>query len=171
MKTNNIIVLCIFLNFFNLSQSQVRVSNFELWNKHIEPLYYSISKSTQEASKKHFELLRPGKWIPKQVDISKPTVFAIALGKQPQPGQRIDIYTIPQGKTLYTRVGLPPEKEKFKEIIKDLFKRASIESDGYIFGPQVGPLLGFKGITERGYPLKDNFSKKDITKTSIIYTP
>ena len=146
--------------------------NFELWNKHTNPVYYSISNSIQEASVKPLELLQPGKWTPAiTVDINKPTVIAIVPDKLPDPGQRIDAYSIRPGKTIFVRYGLPPEKEKVKEIIKYLLRRTSIEANGYLFGPQTGPLLGFRGITEKGHSLKNNLSKKDITKDSIVYLP
>jgi hypothetical protein len=144
--------------------------NFELWNKHEEPVYFSISNSVQEARKKPFEMIKPGKWAPaKIIDTKMPTVLVIAVGKKPEPGQRIDIYTIKSGKTIYARVGLPAEKEKLKETLKEFLGRTSIEANGYIFGPQTGPLLGVKGVTEHGYPLKKNISKNDITKSSAIY--
>ncbi len=74
-------------------------------------------------------------------------------------------------KTLFLRVGLPAEKEKFKEIIKRILSRHSIEADNYIFGPQTGPLLGFKGVTEQGLPLKNNINARQISKSSVIYNP
>ena len=146
--------------------------NFELWNKHTQPVHYSVSNSIQEASSKPLELLAPGKWTAaKNIDINKQTVIAIAPEKLPESGQRIDVYLIRPGKNIFVRYGLPPEKEKVKEIIKYLLRRTSIEANGYLFGPQTGPLLGFRGITEKGHSLKNNLSKKDITKDSVIYLP
>lgn len=159
------------ISLATLAQQKIQ-PNFELWNKHTQPLYYSVSNSIQEASSKPLQLLRPGKWTDAaKVDTSRPTVIAVALDKQPQPGQNIDIFTIKPNKTMFIRVGLPAEKEKFKETLKHLFGKTSIESDNYIFGGQVGPLLGIKGISERGYSLKNNVNKNDITKSSVIYRP
>ena len=162
--------------------SQTAQPNFELWNKHTQPLYYSVSNSTEQAQHKPLQELRPGKWTEaKTLDLSKPTVIAVALGKMPEPGQLIDVYTIKPGKTLFMRVGLPAEKEKFKETIKQLFGKTSIDADNYIFGPQTGPLIGFKGegvfsfepkgITERKYSLKNNFEIGDITPSKVVYIP
>jgi len=99
----------------------------------------------------------------------------------PQPGQLIDVYTIKPGKTLFIRVGLPAEKEKIKETIKNIFGKTSLEGDNYIFGPQTGPLIGFKGeglfsfdlkgISERKYSLKNNFEVDDVTPGKIVYLP
>ncbi len=169
------------LGAINIS-AELAQPNFELWNKHIEPLYYSISNSISEAQHKPLQELRAGKWTQgKNMDISKPTVVAVALGKMPQPGQLIDVYTIKPGKTLFIRVGLPAEKEKFKETIKKIFSKTSIDADGYIFGPQTGPLIGFKGeglfsfetkgISERKYSLKNNFDKSDISTAKTVYLP
>ncbi len=171
MKTafKNTLFIALF-SFINIHAAQTE-PNFELWNKHQESIYFSKGASIQELNKKPFELLRPGKWISQTIDNKKPTVLAISVGKKPEPGNRIDLYTIKPGKTLYLRIGLPAEKEKFKELLKAFFGRFSIEGDGYIFGPQVGPLLGFKGVTERGYPLKNNLGKDDISKGSMIYLP
>ncbi len=145
--------------------------NFELWNKHIEPIYFNRADSPAAAARGQFTELRPGRRVPLTINIKKPTVIALKIGKMPVAGDRIDVYTLEPNKTLYIRVGLPPEKEKVKETIKAILSRTSIEADGYIFGPQVGPLLGFKGVTERGYPLKDNITKKGIRKESMIYLP
>ena len=101
----------------------------------------------------------------------------------PTPASRVDTYTIKPNKKIIIRVGLPVEKEKFKETLKNLFGKTSIQADGYIFGPQTGPLLGFKAaagifpldwsdtINERGLHLKGNLTKNDITKSSLIYLP
>lgn len=156
--------------------------NFELWNKHTQPLYYSISNSISEAQRKPLQELRPGKWTEaKSIDINKPTTIAIALDKMPQPGQLMDVYTIKPGKTLFIRVGLPAEKEKLKETIKKLFNKTSLDADNYIFGPQTGPLIGFKGeglfsfetkgLSERKYSLKNNFEKGDIAAAKAVYLP
>lgn len=150
-------------------QSQCVIPNFELWNKHIEPLYFKMADSPAAAAQGIFTEIRPGRRFTLNVDINKPMAIGIKLGKAPANGDKVDVYTLGTGKTLYLRVGLPAEKEKFKETIKSLLSRTSIEADGYIFGPQVGPLLGFKGVTEQGYPLKNNINKKDIRKEIRIY--
>lgn len=145
--------------------------NFQLWNKHIEPLFYRIANSPSAAAKGPYSQLRPGKRTASTIDLATPHVIGIKIGRAPVAGDVIDVYSLGTGKTLYLRVGLPPEKEKLKETIKAFLSRTSIEADGYIFGPQTGPLLGFKGITEYGYPLKNNINKKDIRKESMIYLP
>lgn len=160
----------IFGIFFSIGVVAQQV-NFELWNKHTEPIYFNIGNSMQEVSAKSLQLLRPGKWTHQFITTSSPTMLGIAIGTIPAPGQELDVYTIPPGKKIYLRVGLPPEKEKFKEKIKQLLHRDSIEANNYIFGPQVGPLLGFKGITERGHTLSGNLNKTDIIKSKTIYRP
>jgi hypothetical protein len=145
------------------------VPNFELWNKHIEPLYFKIADSPTAAAQGMYTEIRPGKRFTTNVDIAKPMAIGISRGKSPLKGDTVDVYTFGTGKTLYLRFGLPAEKEKIKETIKTFLSRTSIEGDGYIFGPQVGPLLGFKGVTEQGYPLKNNVTKKDIRKETRQY--
>lgn len=161
-----------FLGFSTISMcAQAPIPNFELWNKHTEPLYFQMGDSPSAATQGIFTEIRPGKRFALNVDILKPMAIGVKLGKAPAKGDRVDVYTLGTGKTLYLRVGLPPEKEKFKETIKSFLSRTSIEADGYIFGPQVGPLLGFKGVTEQGYPLKNNITKNDIRKEAMIYRP
>lgn len=169
MKLNTIRILCIIL-VSHSAQSQT-TPNFELWNKHIQPVYYSIGLSKEEISKKPMQEIRPGKFVAATRDTTQPTVIALAVGKKPEAGQRIDVFTMNRDKNLYLRVGLPSEKEKLKETIKTFLGRKSLELQEYIFGPQTGPLLGFKGVTERGYPLQNNITQDDITKSSIIYLP
>lgn len=151
-----------------VAQAQT-IPNFELWNKHIEPLYFKMADSPAAAAQGIYTEIRPGKRFTTNVDIAKPMAIGISRGKSPAKGDKVDVYTFATDKTLYLRFGLPAEKEKFKETIKAFLSRNSIEADGYIFGPQVGPLLGFKGVTEQGYPLKNNITKKDIRKTSLPY--
>lgn len=149
--------------------AQCTIPNFELWNKHNEPVYYHLADSAVAAARGAFEELRPGKRTTQTLDLSRPRAIAIKIGSAPTRGDKIDVYTLRTNKTLYLRVGLPAEKEKFKETIKQFLSRNSIEANGYIFGPQVGPLLGFKGVTEQGYPLKNNISKNDIQKSTRLY--
>lgn len=157
--------------------------NFELWNKHNDPIYFAVGKSADDINRQQFKELRAGKWVQDSVDTSKPTILAFRFGKAPTSGDRLDTYTIKANKKLIMRIGLPAEKEKFKETLKSVFGKTSIAADGYIFGPQSGPLLGFKAasgvlpidwsdtINERGLHLKGNFTKDDITKGSMIYLP
>lgn len=143
----------------------------ELWNKHTKPIYYSITNGPIQAAITPLKRLEPGTFVKVHRNLRAPTVFAIAIENPPEPDQRLDIFTIRPCKTLYVRVGLPSEKEKWKEFIKDIFGAQSIEADGYIFGGQVGPLLGLRGITERGYPLKNNVHAQDISPSSITFDP
>lgn len=163
--------IILFALITNFMYTQSAIPNFELWNKHTEPLYFQIGDSPTTAAQGIYTEIRPGKRFTSNVDIAKPMAIGIKLGKAPAKGDRVDIYTLGTGKTLYLRVGLPAEKEKFKETIKAFLSRNSIEADGYIFGPQVGPLLGFKGVTEQGYPLKNNITKNNIRKEAKIYNP
>lgn len=149
--------------------AQCKVPTFELWNKHNDPVYYRVADSPAAAAQGAFLELRPGKRVDTSLDLSRPHAIGIKLGTAPIPGDKIDVYTLATNKTLYLRVGLPAEKEKFKETIKQFLSRNSIEADGYIFGPQVGPLLGFKGVTEQGYSLKNNISTKDLRKEIRAY--
>ena len=163
--------IILFAFITNFMHTQSAIPNFELWNKHTEPLYFHIGDSPIAAAQGIYTEIRPGKRFTSNVDIIKPMAIGIKIGKAPAKGDRVDIYTLGTGKTLYLRVGLPAEKEKFKETIKAFLSRNSIDADGYIFGPQVGPLLGFKGVTEQGYPLKNNITKNNIRKESKIYNP
>lgn len=161
-------LLFLFISFTMIARAQT-TPNFELWNKHTEPLYFQMADSPSAASRGIFTEIRPGKRFTLNVDLHKPMAIGIKIGEAPKAGDYVDVYTMATGKTLYLRVGLPPEKEKLKENLKSFLSRTSIEADGYIFGPQVGPLLGFKGVTEWGYSLKNNVSKKDIRKQSLPY--
>lgn len=151
--------------------AQSEIPNFELWNKHDESVYYHLANSPTAAAQGTFLELPRGRRVTLKLDLATPRAIGIKIGKAPAKGDKIDVYTLATNKTLYLRVGLPAEKEKFKETIKLFLSRNSIDADGYIFGPQVGPLLGFKGITERGYPLKNNISKNDIRKEAKTYLP
>ncbi len=177
---NKSIILAGFLAIQGLVAAE---PNFELWNKHNDPVYYALAHSADDINQTKFKELRPGKWIQDSIDTTRPTTIALKFGKAPTSGDRIDTYTIKPNKKIIIRVGLPAEKEKFKETLKSLFGKNSIAADGYIFGPQTGPLLGFKAasgilpvdwsdtINERGLHLKDNLTKDDITKGSMIYLP
>lgn len=156
--------IILFALLSNNMHALLAVPNFELWNKHIEPLYFKMADSPTAAAQGMYTEIRPGKRFTTNIDITKPMAIGISRGKSPLKGDKVDVYTFGTGKTLYLRFGLPAEKEKIKETIKAFLSRTSIEGDGYIFGPQVGPLLGFKGVTEQGYPLKNNVTKKDIRK-------
>lgn len=157
--------------------------NFEFWNKHNDPVYYNVAHSMGDIQKtNNFKVIRPGKWVQDSIDLSKPTIIALKINKQPASGDILDTYTIVPHKKLIIRIGLPAEKEKFKETLKSIFNKTSIEADGYIFGPQTGPLLGFRAasgiffdwgttVNERGLLLNGNLTKDDITKGSIVYLP
>lgn len=161
--------IILFAVLINSLHAMIAVPNFELWNKHIEPLYFKMADSPTAAAQGIYTEIRPGKRFTTSVDIGRPIAIGISRGKAPIKGDKVDVYTFGTGKTLYLRFGLPAEKEKIKETIKSFLSRTSIEGDGYIFGPQVGPLLGFKGVTEQGYSLKNNVTKKEIRKESMIY--
>lgn len=163
--------LALFIIACGTLHAQCAIPNFELWNKHNDRLFYRIADSPSDAAQGTFTELRPGRRISATLDLTKPRAIGIKVGSAPIKGQTVDVYTFTTGKTLYLRLGLPPEKEKVKETIKALLSRTSIEADGYLFGPQTGPLLGFKGITEQGYSLKNNISKKDILKETKAYLP
>lgn len=160
-----------------------QTNNFEIYNKHTDKVYYSISHALEEAARNtDFKYIAPGKWQASYIDTSKPTVIAISLKQKPDPNQKIDAYVMPPKKTLYLRVGLPAEKEKYiKETLKSVMGRGYLEADGYIFGPQTGPLLGLTRQGERhkdpetgqefAYPLKNNIQAKDIKKITVMYHP
>jgi len=161
----------VFITLASLSAYGQITPNFELWNKHIQPVYYAIGTSKEEVSKKPMQEIRPGKFVAATRDTTQPTAIALAVGKKPEAGQRIDVSTMNRDKNLYLRVGLPSEKEKLKETIKTFLGRKSLEFEAYIFGPQTGPLLGFKGVTERGHPLKNNIGTDGISRSWAIYLP
>lgn len=158
--------------------------NFELWNKHIEPLYYNVAYTIDDINRSPFQELRPGKWTPAVFrENTRPTIIAFKLGRPPVKGETIDTYTINANKKMIIRIGLPAEKEKFKETLKSWFGKTSHEGDNYIVGPQTGPLLGFRAYegffpidwsnaaNERGLSLKGNFTKNDSTKGTMVYAP
>ncbi len=59
--------------------------NFQLWNKHIVPVYYSIGYSTQEAAKKPMMQLRAGKWTEATIiDNKKPVIIAFRSARNQQ---------------------------------------------------------------------------------------
>ena len=47
--------IAIFLAVSGFAFALIAEPNFELWNKHNDPLYYSMSNSPEEASHKKFE--------------------------------------------------------------------------------------------------------------------
>jgi hypothetical protein len=156
--------------------------NFEFWNKHNNSVFFALGSSAEEINqKKQFKQLRPGTWVKATQDVSKPTIIALKFREAPKSGDHLDTYTIKPNKKIIARVGLPPEKGKLKEQLKSLIGKTSIASDGYIFGPQMGPLLGFRAaegifpfawrdtMNEHGLHLKGNFTKDDITKGFMIY--
>lgn len=159
------------LGALSVANAQSKEPNFELWNKRNEPLFYAIGSTKEEVRTQPFHELRAGKWVDQRRDLRKPTVIGLAINTQPKKGDQIDIFTLKPGKDLYLRVGLPSEKEKLKEKVKIILGKKSFEQAQYIFGPQTGPLLGVKGITERGYPLKNNVTASDISKGYAIYMP
>jgi hypothetical protein len=181
---NKSIILIASLAVHGLIFASQPEANFEFWNKHNDPVYFAVGSSAEEINqKKEFKQLRPGTWTQATLDVSKPTVIALKFKEAPTAGDRLDTFTIKPNKKIIARVGLPAEKEKFKEQLKSLFGKTSIAADGYIFGPQTGPLLGFRAasgifpfassdtLNERGLHLKGNFTKDDVTKGSMIYLP
>ena len=181
---NKTLIVTAFFALFGSNFAHAVDGNFELWNKHIEPLYYNVGYTIDDINRSPFQELRPGKWTPAGYrETTRPTFVAVKFGQAPQAGERIDVYTLAPNKNLIIRVGLPAEKEKFKETLKSWFGKTSYVANNYIFGPQTGPLLGLRAseglfpfdwensVNERGLNLQNNVTKDDITKSSIIYSP
>ena len=141
---------------------------FELWNKHTQPIYFSYGSSVEHAMKKHMQELRSGHYKIENFSISSPTTLILSIGSRPKTGDMLDVYTFKPNKTIYVRVGLPKE-DKFKETLKSITGKVSFENEGYIFGPQTGPLLGLKGITEHDYSLDNNVTYDDIFQSTTSY--
>lgn len=178
------LVIITFFTIFSSNFISAAQGNFEIWNKHVEPLYYNVAYTIDDINRSPFQELRAGKWTPAGFrEVTRPTLIAVKLGSAPRAGETLDLYTIRPNKNIIVRVGLPAEKEKFKETLKSWFGKTSHESENYIFGPQTGPLLGLRAsdglfpfdwddsINERGLSLKNNATKNDITKSSMVYSP
>lgn len=141
---------------------------FELWNKLKEPIYFSYGSSAENAMKKSIQELRPGHYKIEHFSITSPTTLILRIGFRPKNGDEVDVYTFRPNKKIYVRVGLPKE-DKIKETIKEALGKKSFEREGYIFGPQIGPLLGIKGVTEHDYSLEDNVTLDDIFQSTAFY--
>lgn len=132
--------------------------SFELWNKTNKPIWFAVSNrnaSPQELSK-NLEELGASKYLSKaDIDNSKSTYLLIMQDRNVGNGT---LYTFNPGKNMWVRV----KEEKGK----------------LLFGPQTGPLLGFRGITERGYPLDKNVKSGEykeqmvtIQKLGLVQNP
>jgi len=163
-----LILIIISTVFCAVSAAYADFINFELWNKHVQPLYYTVGNSMSQTMTKKPLLLRAGKWDSATIDTSRPTFILISMNHEPKKGQKVDVFEIKPGGTIYARVGLLPET-KFTEFLKWLGRKKSIYTQHYIFGPQTGPLLGTRNITERGHDLKHNFKFDDIKYHTVFY--
>ena len=141
---------------------------FELWNKHTQPIFFSYGSSAENAMKKSIQELRPGHYKVENFSTTTPTTLILSIGSRPKKGDMLDVYTFRPNKMIYVRVGLPKE-EKFKETLKSITGKVSFENEGYIFGPQTGPLLGLRGITEHDYSLNNNVTLNDIFQSTANY--
>lgn len=141
--------------------------NFELWNKHDQDFYYTASNSLQDVLTKQPTVLKEGKWVSKSLDTSRPT-FLLLSNEMPQPGTLVSIYQFAPFKDMYVRIALPPE-EKITKYLKKIFGKKYFEENNYIFGPQTGPLLGARNITERGHSLANNVTYNDITRLIFMW--
>lgn len=153
----------------NIKGQEGEKPNFELWNKHNDSLYYAMGTDVQTVLKGPFTQLRGGKTVQSVIDNTVPTILALHIDTMPQVGQKVDVFTMAPGKTIYVRVNYLPEK-KITQIAKNILGKRSYVLDNYIFGPQTGPLLGLIGnANERGLSLKDNVTKRDIAYSTGIY--
>jgi hypothetical protein len=124
---------------------------FELWNKVADQLiYYKLEQNGKTVSGYALKKLEASKYEPVKIDISKPTTLFINYKDVTSKNHAnwTEKIEFNRGKTIYVRL----KKEKGK----------------YIFGPQTGPLKGFKGVTERGYSLKNNVKESDYTRYEFI---
>lgn len=141
--------------------------NFELWNKHTQNLNYAISDSLNGVLTSPIQTLSAGKWLPLTVNTAKPTFLLISL-RPIIKGSLVDIYEFKPFKDIYVRVALLPERT-LTRFLKMLFGIKYFQGTNYIFGPQTGPLLGARQLTERGYDLANNVTFDDITRYIRIY--
>ena len=133
--------------------------NFEFWNKLNKPVYISVGDKNNSPYEKTFKKVDAGKWTdasqqqtPSGYDINTQNETILLLSTtMPDQGTEIYEFKINPGKTVYARV-------------KDA-------SGSLGFGPQTGPLLGFMGKTERGYPLSGNFKASDFKTSNVKFQP
>jgi coenzyme F420-reducing hydrogenase alpha subunit len=133
--------------------------NFELWNKTTQyQLWYKLfklSKSNEANKEKDWTLLDIGKWGSDNISDPKEEQSLFITYGNPDKDLRFDVLQYkfaknPKRKSFYIRV----KEEKGKPFL----------------GPQTGQLLGLKGKTERGYPLADNVTDKDIKESTLVST-
>ena len=147
----------IFLSMFIITVIQADPS-FELWNKTDKSIWFAVSsKNTNVAElSKKLEELGAGKYLSKtDLDITKYTQLLIMRDRNAGSGT---LYTFNPGKNIWVRL----KEEKGKAT----------------FGPQTGPLMGFRGVTERGYPLDKNVKSGEykeqvvtIQKSESVQSP
>ncbi|BDC35233.1 hypothetical protein Noda2021_11910 [Candidatus Dependentiae bacterium Noda2021] len=163
----------VILSFFALfcivssSKSETDFVNFELWNKHERTFYYATSNSLQEVITKQPTAIKEGKWVSKSLDTSRPS-YLLLTEEMPKPGSLVTVYQFAPFKDMYVRIALPPE-EKITKYLKKIFGKKHFEEQNYIFGPQTGPLLGARNITERGHSLSNNVTYKDINRLIFMW--
>lgn len=155
------------LIFFLMSQARADFINFELWNKHTQTAYYALSSSLDGVVRQPIENLAAGKWISRTLNTALPTFLLISM-EPVKKGLPVDIYEFKPFKDMYVRIALLPERT-ITRFLKMILGIRYFEGSNYIFGPQSGPLLGARRITERGHDLGNNNTYEDITRHTSIY--
>lgn len=141
--------------------------NFELWNKHIQTVYFALATSLDEVVKQPIQQLAAGKWVSQTLNTAKPTFLLISL-EPVKKDSRVDVYEFKPFKDMYVRIALPPERTVIR-FLKMILGIKYFEGPNYIFGPQTGPLLGARRVTERGHDLANNNTYDDITRHTAMY--
>ncbi len=117
----------------------------QIWNKKesgIDMWEFRPKDPRSEPWAKLFEKIEPGS--DRAYENAANIDLYIKLGEKPKEGDMVQRMTFTPGKTVYVRLG-----------------------KGRKFGPQTGPLKGWKGVTESGFSLKNNVKKEDIERTKV----
>lgn len=151
-----------------ISSVQADFINFELWNKHTQTTYYALGSSLDDVVRQPIQALAAGKWISRTLNTALPTFLLISM-ERVKKGSSVDVYEFKPFKDMYVRVALLPERT-ITRFLKMILGIRYFEGSNYIFGPQTGPLLGARRVTERGHDLGNNNTYEDITRHTSIYS-
>ena len=117
----------------------------ELWNKPQSWVYVWVAgfhSNTPPRADDFQKILRGYRYIvPDEKDL---VLYFLARDKKPSVGEMVTKLTFTEDKTVYIRQG-----------------------EGGKFGPQTGPLKGWKGVTETGLSLKNNVTEKDLSTEQV----
>jgi hypothetical protein len=148
------IALLLALGVVSVQAASTDYPVFELWNKTDKPVYFAAasdkSPSNDKVMSEPLAMLAAGKRATvtsDQKDIIDMNKYTRLLITQDPESNTVMVYTFTPDKYMWVRV-----KEEKGQLV---------------FGPQTGPLMGFLGNTEKGYPLDKNVKPADI-KTQTL---